>query len=960
MGKIFEAVFPVRQGERRLTLLLLAHNLFAVGAFVAGRSVRDALFLAHADRSVLAWMYVASAAAVAAIGFLYAPLAARVRRDRMALCSALVFAGFFAIAWFAERRAFAGVYEVLYVYVEVMGALVLVQFWTLANELFHAREAKRLYGIIGSGGTIANILIGLSTARIATHFGASAILWLCAVLLLGCAVFAALSGGVGRQRMFARAAAGKAPSSRGRMSGGMSRVFTTPHLRLVAVLTVVTFFTTNIVDFQFKVIAADSFGKDQLAAYFGYFSAVVGVLALGLQLFGTGRILNRAGVIGALSILPVALGLGSLSVAVVGGLWAASAMKGADTLFRYSINDATSQILYLPVPPNGRASAKAFIDSVVKPLSIGAAGLALIGYRAVSSDPSTLAWVSVAMTAVWLGIVLALRPRYVRSLQDNLRNRRLDLASAPYRVQDGSTQRVLTRALESGDPREVLNALDLLPHLENVVLDNRVEALLEHPMRQIRIAALDYYKRRQAIRFANSIFRRFEDDDAGVRAAAVDAFCSIGKDKAVRSVKAYLQDPDPAVRSAAVAGMIRYGGLDGILMAAEALKQLISHSDAEMRVHAARVLGAVGVSNFYQPVLELMADDDARVRREAIHAAGLLKSPEFVIPLIYRTRSPDTHREAVEALSQFGPSITGTLGKVMANAHEAQPIRSAAAKVLGRIGTPEAIALLCRQLDEPDEDLRNQLYRSLARAVKGKRGLALDRKVIRAALDREFHRAYQTLMDMDALGLGAGPGPHTPRKGPAAAAALLSSAMAEKVAATERRIFTLLAVLYPEAEMERIYSGIHDAAAEDASRRRANAVELLENLLERDLKRKLLPLSDDVPRSEKLRAIADVLEVQQRRRAEVIASLCRDDMPWVRACAIHYAVEHGLTDDVDAITESLKHPSPVVREIALLSLSRLWPQKAAALAEAALGDEALVVRRQAARMATRRVAGATG
>ena len=126
----------------------------------------------------------------------------------------------------------------------------------------------------------------------------------------------------------------------------------------------------------FEEIRATPERRDELAAYFGYFNAAVGVLALGLQLFGTGRILNRAGVVGALSILPSALGLGSLGVALVPGLWAASFVKGSDALFRYSVNDATSQILYLPVAPNGRASAKAFIDSVVKPLSIGAAGLA--------------------------------------------------------------------------------------------------------------------------------------------------------------------------------------------------------------------------------------------------------------------------------------------------------------------------------------------------------------------------------------------------------------------------------------------------------------------------------------------------------------------------------------------------------------------------------------------------------
>src|SRR5829696_33612 len=141
-----EAVFPVRRGERQLTLALFFHSLFAVGAFLTGRTVRDALFLANMDKAQLSWMYVASAIAVTVTGLIYGPLASRIRRHTMALGSATLFGLLFVGLWFLEATHARWVYPVLYVYVEVMGALVLVQFWTLANELFNAREAKRLYG----------------------------------------------------------------------------------------------------------------------------------------------------------------------------------------------------------------------------------------------------------------------------------------------------------------------------------------------------------------------------------------------------------------------------------------------------------------------------------------------------------------------------------------------------------------------------------------------------------------------------------------------------------------------------------------------------------------------------------------------------------------------------------------------------------------------------------------------
>ncbi|MBK7863260.1 MAG: MFS transporter [Archangiaceae bacterium] len=951
LGRILDAVLPVRRGERQLTGALFLHSLCAVGAFLTGRTVRDALFLANMDKSQLSWMYVASAIAVTVTGLIYGPLASRIRRHTMALGSASLFGALFVLLWFAERTHGSWVYPTLYVYVEVMGALVLVQFWTLANELFNAREAKRLYGLIGSGGTMANILIGLASARIATRFGTPALLLMCAALLGLTAIASFTAGYAGRQRLFAKAATGKQAAKR---TGGAARVMQSSHLRAVAMLSAVTFLTTTLVDFQFKVIASNLYKGPELAAYFGYFSAVVGGLALVLQLFGTSKILNRAGVIGSLAVLPISLAFGNLALVIIPALWAASVAKGADTLFRYSINDATTQILYLPVPAQARASAKAFIDSVIKPIAIGVGGLALAAYRSFGGgDPYRLAWLSLVLSGVWVSVVVGLRSKYIKSLQENVKNKKLDLESARYKVLDASTNRVLERALGSSDTREVLNALALLPHLENVELDHKVEPLLDHSSPEVRTAALEYYGRRQAMRFANPVFKRFEDPDPGVRAAAIDAFCAIGQDKAVRSVRAFLGDSDPRIRSAAITGMIRYGGLDGVLVAAEALKALIQHQDPAMRAHAARVLGAIGVKNFYQPVLQLMSDPDLRVRREAINAASILKAQEFVIPLIYRSQDIETLREAVNALTAYGPAIVTTLGKVLGNQHELPSIRQAIARVLGKLASAESVELISQHLDEPDEELRQRLYRSLARAVRGRRLVLKDTTKVTAALERELRQAYSALNQAEVLGLGGGPSPDTPRTGERAAKALLASAMAEKIAQIERRIFLLLAVIYPDADMELIHAGMLDTQAADAARRRANAVELLDNLLERNLRKRFLPLLEELPRPERIKAVVEVYPQVTKSAREVLLELVKDETGWVRACATWVLAQGSTEGSAETFVAGATDHNPIVREISLVSLEKAAPDRVVRIAESRLRDEAPVVRQQAALIATR-------
>jgi AAA family ATP:ADP antiporter len=951
---LVETFLPVRPSERRLTLVMCFHNLFAVGAFIAGRSARDALFLAHTPPRALPWMYVLSGLAVAVAGLAYAPLAARWRRDTLAAGSGVLFAGLFVASFWAARRGERWVYPALYVYVEVMGAIVLVQFWTLLNDLFHAREARRLYGPVGAGGMVSNIVVGLCTRAIARHAGATDVLLLAAGLSCGVAISAFLAGRVGRERLVARAsapAAPKAPSAR----VGANRVLRSGHLRMVALLAAVTFVTTTFVDFEFKVMAGRSLAQDQLAAYFGTFYATVGVLALGLQLFGTGQILNRLGVVSALIVLPLTLGGGNLGLALTGTLGAAALAKGADSLFRYTLNDATTQLLYLPVAPGARATAKAFIDGVVKSTAIALAGLALafVGPR-LQASMGLLAEVTLGLCVVWAGVVLAIRKGYIRSLQDTLRNRRLS-ESTTYPLRENAAKGLVLRALHSQSWEEILVALELLPQMADVSLDDRVEELLEHSVPAIRLAALTYFQSRQLPRHANAIFRRFEDAEAQVRAVAIETFCTLGKDKAIRTVRAYLNDPEPAVRSAAITGMIRFGGLDGVLAAAEALKGLISHEHSGMRLYAAKILGAIGVKNFYQPVLELMSDPEPSVRRQAIHSAGVLQSPEFVIPLIYKTPSKETGAEAIEALSSFGPSIAPTLGKVLTNALEEIDVRRSVARVLGRIGTPEAIEMLLPHLAEPDGELRSRIYRALARATRTRRLGSHDRRKVEAALELELARAFRSLSIMEALGLEAvRTKPPFPTKSPFAtpgaswtAKRLLGTALNETVSRCEERIFLLLAVLHPEAGMAHIHQSLREPVDSLTQRRRANAVELLDNLLDRQLKRRLLPLVEDAPAKERLAAARELLRLPHPVAPEALADLCRDENPWIRACALLYAAESESAVAKEAVLTGVTDPDPVVRETALKCALKARPQEAAALAEKRREDESKAVRRMA-------------
>ena len=53
---------------------------------------------------------------------------------------------------------------------------------------------------------------------------------------------------------------------------------------------------------------------------------------------------------------------------------AVTVAKGCDNVLRYTVNDASMQLLYVPVPSHQRGRAKAFVDGIID-LAVEAAGI---------------------------------------------------------------------------------------------------------------------------------------------------------------------------------------------------------------------------------------------------------------------------------------------------------------------------------------------------------------------------------------------------------------------------------------------------------------------------------------------------------------------------------------------------------------------------------------------------------
>ncbi|HSJ40943.1 MAG TPA: hypothetical protein VK955_07815, partial [Xanthobacteraceae bacterium] len=224
---------------------------------VASKAARDALFLDRYRAIDLPYVDIAIALLVGMAASLYIWLGHRTNLRNLQVVSlvffsvnALVFWLWAAIASYESGALFI----IIYVWVGVFSVLAPSQVWTLANFVMTTREAKRSFGLIGSGAILGWIVGGLATRAGVSYFGTESMLGFVAVALLACAglvvvIWRDRPDYVGNDTPATRSA------DRFPLWGSVQFIRKSPYLRAIAALILVSAATTTIAGWQFKAIA---------------------------------------------------------------------------------------------------------------------------------------------------------------------------------------------------------------------------------------------------------------------------------------------------------------------------------------------------------------------------------------------------------------------------------------------------------------------------------------------------------------------------------------------------------------------------------------------------------------------------------------------------------------------------------------------------------------------------------
>lgn len=867
----------VRRDEIVPVAAMFAYFFLVITSYYVIKPVRNSLFLERVGADNLPYIYILTAIVVGVVVSYYARHVEKVRRIYLLLGTLAFLASNLLLFRWALRYEGILTSGTFYIWAKLFPLLLVSQFWLVANELFDTRQAKRLFGLIGGGGILGGVAGAAVAAQLAYLVGTEDLLLVSGGILVVCAIVVAVLAWrypVLRQPPSAgHASSASRGKNRVSAKGAWAVLRESSHLRTIAMILGTTILVTTLVDYQFnKGVELFIAGEDEKTAFFGRSFAAFNVAAVVVQFSMTSWVLRTFGVGVALLLLPLGLITASFGIVAHPALWTVTLAKGTDGSLRYSLDQSTRELLFLPVPAEKKYKAKPVIDMVVYRGGTGVAGLLLLLSSSVLGLPLRLLSVlTILLAGVWFALAITMRREFRTSVRRVLETQGVDPYNPAIVHLDRTTRRELVKLLGGEDEPKLIYALRLLQNAPGPDLIPLLEPLVSHSSAPVRAHALVLLFDSRDRLTPEQAHRLLLDPALEVRAAAIRCICqAIGADP-LKELTRFIADPDERMKAAAVACYVNRFGEAALPVATEMFDALVA-GDQDRRGIAAEVIGLLENGAQLRRYLDpLLVDEAKSVRKLARSSAVRIRDPRYVAPLASRLCCPD-HSDVRDALSAFKGVANERILSLIGQSEVPLAVRVALARHLSSVGDSEVCTTLALELPTLHPLVRQAALRTLAHNEFQVAGHSVEvASALEVAMQEEVKAAYTYHVWRSSLA-----GHTTPSD------SLVAAAVSERAVSATERVFLVLSLIYPATEVLTAYGGWR--ATESQVRR--TAFELLDNLLSWRHRRQLAALLDpEHPAEEAIRFAVREYGVRAPEPEVLLAELNAGPDPWLAATA---------------------------------------------------------------------------
>jgi AAA family ATP:ADP antiporter len=901
LQRLLSPIVDVRKEESLTAFMMFAYSFLAMAGYNVIKPATRSQYINSLGADNLPYVQLAAGLIMGFVIQGYTSAMRLLPRRWVFAATQVVMVGLLIMFWTLFKTEQSWVSVGFYLWGILAGSLLISQFWSLANDIYDARQAKRLFGFIGGGASLGGIVGAGIAGRYARAIGTNNLLLVAAVLLGLCGMIVsaiALREKPGGTDVPGAEEKGMSPRE------AIALLIQSKHFQIIALVISFAAIGAGIIEQQLNMAVEQAIpGKDARTAFLGnviFYSSIAGFL---IQMTLTSRVHRLLGIGFALLMLPVSLGGTAILMLAVPALWTSTLARVLDTSLRYTVDKTTREILFMPLPTAMKYRAKPFADVAVDRFAkgVGAAVALIIAIKVFGLTWWQLSYLSLAVTALWIFLALRARREYLLSFRRSLESRDMEAADLGVSAADLSTIETLVQELSQPDPTRVVYAIDMLESLDKRNLVTPL--LLYHEAPEVRrraLRAIGSVRRDIAVSWLPQVRRMLSDADSGVRAAAIVAIGNINNEDAATLSRPLLADPDSRIRvTAAVA--LAASPVPGDVDAAEAaLLDLAADargSSRKVRRDVAAGIRHIDSPRFRRLLIPLLYDEAPEVAHEAmesVEAAGV-SDFIFVPTLVALLRNRQLKARARQVLVSYGEPVVDVLAHFMRDPDEDIWVRRHIPTTLAQIASQRSVDVLVGALQEADGFMRYKVIAALERLRRTDLPFAFPRETLEALTLREGSQYFNYLsLHFNLFGRGQ------------LDSDLLAKTLLQKMERTRDRVYRLLALIYPWRDV----GAAQWTLSRGDPRSRASASEYLDNILTGQLRKRIIPVLEDLPLEEKVRRANVLLKTRTRDVEETLLHLINDDDQVVAAVAIDVVRQHRLWNLAGDIEHVLAHRDP--------------------------------------------------
>ena len=728
------------------------------------------------------------------------------------------------------------IYPALFMLKAQYEALLGLLFWNLANDLFNTRQSKRLFSLITAGGVIGSIIGSFGTPFLAKAITLDNLL----LFYLGTTMVGA--GVVKRMEkdyptLLFSDKKSKTSKTRSNLITEFKRIL--PLMKessLIKILILLTFLPNIIIpilNYQFNFAVNAQYATETgLIKFFGYFRGSLNIVSLFILLF-VGRIYGRWGLPVALMFHPANYVLAFFAFLFRFDIFSAMYARMSTMVLRVTINNPARNILMGLIPESLRSVLRPFLrGTVVRVGLLLGSGMILISEKFF--HPRYLSLIAIPFAAAWLVSVLSLKKEYPKILLDLISKDVLDL-----------------KALEEMDMEHVFSGKEIKSRLLQAFLDSRgnrslwyarlLKTLGTKDLDQSLLIALGYQDDRTRIGLIELLSPK-----SGEKAASL--LMDLAKSEKN-------QDLTLAALQAA-------NRLDPEFSETIDFEYFTHHHHPEIRAHALIGLYRREPEKYHPTIKSYLRSDVLKDRQTGVIAAGGSGDKSFIDHLKEMLVIPENEPilpDLLNALYALKEVELNDLARLYLS-HQTGRVRLAALSVL-EIDNAELLRKVILMMGDSFGDIFHMAQKKIETAPFQDtqllvESLAIPNRRIRKAIfnlletlniksldvfrfaRNQIKDSYQYLSD--AINLETLP-ENDPRN-------LLIDHLSQKKLQRIENILRVLALQDASGEMKIIYKGIFSSDP----RKRANAMEALENMIDKSLYKEMIPIMESSSPQESL------------------------------------------------------------------------------------------------------------